>query len=239
MKRHAFLLASIAALAPFGAASLPTMATAGGELPHFLPPSNGVLTRTVWRYLSTGEQIVVTRRYAVRFAPSAEGFRLDGDLIEARVEAPAELDAFADLERQRPDTTFPILLDRRGTVVAEGGPPSAEVRTRLDKLLRVTLGNARIDPQAKADALAQVPVISAAGAAGAPFPADFFRAKPGARREVRKIGLPGGDQGEVEVATRIDDQTAGAPSRQVERVVTTRLAGTTKVSREVWSLTAS
>ncbi|MFM5884299.1 MAG: hypothetical protein ACKOQ3_03025 [Novosphingobium sp.] len=239
MNRQAVLLASLAAIIPAAIATMPAAATAGSAAAPFAPPSNGVLTRTVWRYLSDGQQIVVTRRYAVRFQVANEGYWLEGNLIEAKVDAPAELAAFAELERQRPDNTFPIQLDRSGRIVSEGAPPSPETRQRVDQLMRQTLNAARIGAAGKAEALGQVPLLSAAGRAGTPVWADLFKAEPGESHEVRKLALPGGAEGEVEVATRVGQGGVASPSREVERVVTTRLAGTTKVSREVWSLTGS
>ena len=83
MNRQAILVAGLGALIPVTAASLPATAIAEPGGARFNPPERAELTRTVWRYLSDGQQIVVTRRYAVEFAPSAEGYRLTGSLINS------------------------------------------------------------------------------------------------------------------------------------------------------------
>ena len=238
MNRQAILVAGLGALIPVTAASLPATAIAEPGGARFNPPERAELTRTVWRYLSDGQQIVVTRRYAVEFAPSAEGYRLTGSLIEALVDAPSDLAAFAEMERRRPDTTsFPIVLDKSGRILSDGRAPDSVMREQGAALARKTIGAAALAPAIKAQALNQVSGLSAMSAI-APVPGDLFRPRPGERRETRKLALPGGAEGEVEVTLKVDAAVQGSLPQQVERVVTTRLAGTTKVSREVWTITS-
>ncbi|MBS0475806.1 MAG: hypothetical protein JSR28_11795 [Proteobacteria bacterium] len=234
MRRETLLLAGLAALIPAAVQSAPAGAAPGTAQPRFTPPREVVLTRTVWRPLSDGEQILVTRRYAVNFAPEGDGFRLDGMLIDVAVDAPAELAPFAELERSRPDTMFPIVLDRTGRILSDGTPPTADTTLRAAALARATLSKAALSAPARAEALAQIPALSAAGGTS-PVPADLFQPHPGERRETRKLALPGGMEGEVEVAIRVDGAGDGNLPQQVERVVTTRLAGSTKIARETWS----
>lgn len=238
MTRKAILLAGLAALMPGAVGTTPARAASSAAQPRFDPPSEAVLTRTVWRYLSDGQQIVVTRRYAVRFEAAAEGYRLDGALIEATVDAPQDLAPFAELERTRADTTmFPIVLDGGGRILTDGSLPGPEARNRAADLALRTIGSAKLSQDVKTLAARQVPVLTA-NSSVTPVPPDLFQPHPGQRREVRKLALPGGMEGEVEVAMKVDTAGSGRLPRQVERVVTTRLAGTTKVSREVWSFTS-
>lgn len=239
MTRQAILVAGLAAMMPAAATILPVMAAADTGAARFAPPERAIMTRTVWRYLSDGQQIVVTRRYAVEFALAAEGYRLNGALIEASVDAPSDLAAFAELERQRPDTTtFPIVLDRTGRIVSDGRMPDGAAREQAAALARKAIGGAAIDARTRDQALGQVASLSAMSAV-TPVPGDLFQPHPGERRETRKLALPGGAEGEVEVAVRVDVAGEGRLPQQVERVVTTRLAGTTKVSREVWSFASN
>lgn len=238
MNRQTMLVAGLTALIPVTAANLPAAAIAEPGGARFNPPERAELTRTVWRYLSDGQQIVVTRRYAVEFAPSAEGYRLTGSLIEALVDAPSDLAAFAELERRRPDTTsFPIVLDKAGRILSDGRMPDPAARVQAAALARKTIAAAALAPATKTQALSQVAGLSAMNAI-APVPGDLFQPQPGERRETRKLTLPGGAEGEVEVALKVDVAAPGSLPQQVERVVTTRLAGTTKVSREVWTITS-
>lgn len=235
MSRQAYLAAGLAAVVPVVAATLSVGAAADTGPVRFAPPERAILTRTVWRYLSDGQQIVVTRRYAVEFARAGEGYRLDGALIEALVDAPSDLAAFAELERRRPDTTtFPIVLDRTGRILSDGRMPDPATREQGAALARKTIGGAAIDAQTRTQALGQIAMLSTQSAIS-PVPGDLFQPLAGERRETRKVALPGGAEGEVEVALRVDVADDGNLPQQVERVVTTRLAGTTKVSREVWA----
>lgn len=232
-------MAGLTALIPATVTTLPVVAAADAGTVRFAPPERAILTRTVWRYLSDGQQIVVTRRYAVAFAPAGEGYRLDGALIEARVDAPSDLAAFAEMERRRPDTTtFPIVLDKAGRILSDGRAPDPAAREQAASLARKTIGGAAIDDQTRSEALSQVTALSAMSAI-TPVPGDLFQPRPGERRETRKLALPGGAEGEVEVAMRVDVAGEGSLPQQIERVVTTRLAGTTKVSREVWSFASN
>ena len=71
-----------------------------------------------------------------------------------------------------------------------------------------------------------------------PWPTDLFVASNGERRQHRSVVLPGGDQGEIEVLLKVDKLLPSGMPASFERVITTRLAGTQRVSRELWSLTS-
>lgn len=237
MKRGALLLAGIAGLAT-GSLTTPLARATPADRLSFEPPAGDlVLTRTVWRYLPDGQQIRVERSYAVRFLAEVGGFRLEGRLIDAVVDAPADLAPFAELERTRPDPTlFPVRLDAEGRVRADGTAPQAETRLKAAALARATLARAALTGADRQAADQQVATLSAGPGVYGAIPADLFRPRPGERRERRRIPLPGGMEGEVEVAIRVEGiQQSGLPSR-VERTVTTELAGTARVSREVWTL---
>jgi len=60
-------------------------------LPVFhAPAGEQVLTRTLRRQLADGGSIVTMRRYAIRFVPAGDGYRVEGRQLDARVEAPAK-----------------------------------------------------------------------------------------------------------------------------------------------------
>ncbi|MDE2435017.1 MAG: hypothetical protein KGM49_02035 [Sphingomonadales bacterium] len=237
MKRVAIIITGIASLCLVNVAAQPAWAepTAANRL--FAPPADEmVLTRTVWRYLADGQQIKVTRSYAVRFLRVSDGFRLEGKLIGATVDAPADLAPFAELERNRPDTgLFPILLDANGRILADGVAPPPAARVKAADLARAALERAPLTSADRQVANQQVAAMGAEPGVYGHVPADLFQPQAGERREHRHIALPGGIAGEVDVAIHVDDiQPSGLPDR-VERVMTTELAGTTRVSREVWT----
>ncbi|PKB13982.1 hypothetical protein B0I00_2610 [Novosphingobium kunmingense] len=236
MARHGFLLAGIAALAPVGLAAVPAATAREAEARRFDPPGKATITRTLYRFLSDGNAIVVTRRYDVTFVPVAEGFRLDGTLREALVDAPPELDALAEIERTRPDHAFPIMLDASGQILSQTKGPAVP-RERHIAAAGAVADKAGLPEVRKREMLAQLATLTAAAGLGT-MPADLFIARAGERRERRVLPLPDGSEGEIELAIKVDAALQGSLPERIEKTVTTRLAGSTRVSKEVWSLTA-
>jgi hypothetical protein len=120
MKLRLLLLAGAGALFP--AATGLSSANAAAQPPAvsgaFAPPTGPVtMTRTLVRNLADGKQIIVTRRYLIRFTPEGDGYRLDGEQIDAEVVAPSALSGLAEIERKRIDKgLFPARLDARGMI---------------------------------------------------------------------------------------------------------------------------
>jgi hypothetical protein len=234
----ALLLAGAAALLPVVAGQVSAQSTAASSQPFAPPESPQVLTRTVWRTLSDGNQIVVRRRYEVQFSRHADGFRLDGRLLDAAVEAPLLLAALAEIERKRSDEgMFPVLIDAAGrireSVSARRGSPAQrdDARVQAQRLLAGT-PQPLAEQQASGTFLAQVADHGALTA----WPVDLFNPATGERHERRRIALPDGQEGEVAVSVKVTEpQQFGLP-RSVERTVTTVMAGTSRTSREQWTL---
>ncbi|MEQ1542065.1 MAG: hypothetical protein HOO94_00985 [Novosphingobium sp.] len=237
MTMQSLLLASVAALLPVAAASNLALAAPTLADSRFSPPSSDlVLTRTLWRSLHDGQQIMIRRRYDVRFVADGAGYRLDGHLIDATVEAPAALAAFAALERNRVDVSlFPVRIDAQGRILIDGTPPPPGAHAAVESLARTALGDAPLAKPDEQAARQQLALITGRTGAIGSLPADLFRPQPGERLERRRIALPGGMEGEVEVATKVAASAPHSVPQTVERVITTTLEGTTRVSREVWS----
>lgn len=236
--RKTVLLAGAAALLPT-ICSVPLAAKASGPAnTHFAPPSSDmILTRIVWRELADGGSIMVRRSYAVRFVPEESGYRLDGHLIDATVDAPPELAPLAELERTRPDNSlFPIRLDGQGKVLSDGVAPIAETRQAAASIAQGVLAKAPMRPTDRAEALKQAKVLGTDNGVYGHVPLDLFQPQPGERHERRPVALPDGQTGAVEIAIKVADVQSGGLAGSVERTVTTELAGTRRVSREVWSI---
>ncbi len=197
-----------------------------------------VLSRTITRELSGGQQVVVQRRFRVQFVPDGDGFMVTGTPLDVSVEVPPVLARLGELERQRSDPgPFPIMVDGQGLIQPAGARSDADLRARKDGqqtaqgLIDTTampvmrkregeqlLGQLAIDPR-----------IS-------PWPTDLFVASNGERRQHRSVALPGGDQGEIDVLLRVEGLLPCGMPASFERIITTQLAGTRRVSRELWSL---
>ena len=68
-----------------------------------------------------------------------------------------------------------------------------------------------------------------------PWPTDLFVAHDGERRQHRSVALADGSMGEIEVLLRVVKLLPCGMPAVFERIITTQLAGTRRVSREVWS----
>ncbi len=119
MRSRALFLAGIAAILPSTMAVSAIGTSLSAPAVHFAPPSDPImLTRTVWRSLYDGKEIVSRRRYAIQFVPHGDGFAVTGTLVESTIDAPPALAALAEMERRRADATlFPMRLDANGQMV--------------------------------------------------------------------------------------------------------------------------
>ena len=199
-----------------------------------------VLSRTVIRELADGKQIVVKRSFRVQFVASAEGFVLTGTPIAVSVDVPPVLARLGELERQRSDTgPFPILIDNRGLMHTAANSGTADAGARKDTKLAAAglIQGTALPGETKRDAV-QLLGAMAADPHTSPWPIDLFVAHDAERRQHRSVALADGSLGEIEVLLRVGKWLPCGMPALFERVITTDLAGTRRVSREVWSLEA-
>ena len=238
MTLRTILLASIATLLPVTVAAEPTQPPAQNTR-HFSPPQNPlVLSRTVWRSLPDGKNIMVRRRYEVRIAADGDGYLVNGALLDTVVEAPPPVAMLAELERKRPDAgPFPLRLDRHGLITGSSAAP-ADSSARAD----AARGAAMILKQAtQAGALRDKSLealnrVLASSNGGVGWPVDLFNPASNSRHEVRRVPLPDGSAGEIDVSINVDRADAAQLPQQFERTVVTRLDGSERSSREVWTI---
>lgn len=237
MSGRAVLLAGAAALLPVLGTSALADAAAQVQV-RFAPPSAPlVLTRTLYRDLADGKQVVVTRRYKIHFSPDGDGFRVDGTLIDATVDAPPFLARLAEIERTRPDSgVFPAFLDGRG-MIRSGTAGKLDPQTREQALTsaRKVIAEAPAPAETRRETGALLGQV-ASGRGGSGWPVFLFNPGPEERIERRELALPNGGQGEVEVRIRAQGLQPGGLPHRLERIVVTRLAGTERISREVWTI---
>ena len=114
-----------------------------------------VLSRTVIRELTGGNQIVVTRSFRVQFVASADGFVLTGTPIAVNVEVPPLLAQLGELERRRSDSgPFPIRIDRHGLIqtAAIGASADAGVRQNAQQTATGLIRDTALPTETKRDA---------------------------------------------------------------------------------------
>lgn len=212
-------------------------APASDKISVFSPPlAPLLLTRTLHRPLPGGKAITTRRSYAVRIVRVGTGFRVEGELIDASVDAPPQLAALAEIERNRKDTgLFPILLDGQGQIVGGGTLVSDGSLDRAAAIAAQQIGTSGIAAVDMLQAQSFVRQI-AARAPRTQWPADVFHPTPGRRAEDRVIAMPGGVEGHVTIEIAGEGATRNGQIALLERTVTTDLSGDTRVTTEQWQL---
>ena len=237
MTVRTLLLAGIATLLPTGLAAQQPQSIASG-VKNFAPPQKPlVLSRTVWRSLPDGKHIMVKRSYEVRIAADGDGYVVDGALIDTVVEAPPPVALLADLERKRVDAgPFPLRLDRHGQITGTNAAASDRAaRSEAARASALILNQARQSDARGAGSMEALNRILAAANGGAAWPVDLFNPARNRHHEVRRVPLPSGNQGEVDVSINVASPEPGNLPQQFERTVITRLDGSERISREVWT----
>ncbi|MFM5895584.1 MAG: hypothetical protein ACKOQM_14295 [Novosphingobium sp.] len=225
------------ALAPLAGARLETPALAHSPA-GFAPPSAPmVLSRTVIRDLSDGKQIIVKRSFKVQFVASGNGYTLTGAPLGVTVDVPPVLKGLADLERQRSEPgPFPLVVDSRGLIKAESvGSTDRQTHESASRMGSNMLQAAPIADQTKQETI-QLLINMASDPRSSPWPVDLFSAKDAERHLHRSVTLADGSAGEVDVVLRVEKWLPCGMPALFERVITTDLSGSHRVSREVWSL---
>lgn len=203
-----------------------------------IPEAPMILQRRIERALFDGASIIVTRSWEIAFARSGRGITVTGRQIEAQVEAPEKLAKLAQLEEER-DTSdmFPILLSPYGRIVGAG---SAESDGELARAVEIASGLIERSDARGQDKSAVLHYLSALQAAGGSvvdaLPADLFYPSVGEQGGLRKVDLPNGEQGEIELIRTAQLAPGKAWLGQSIRKIVTRVAGTSQESREIWNM---
>lgn len=238
MTLRTILLAGIATLLPATLGAEPTQPQTQNTR-HFSPPQNPlVLSRTVWRSLPDGKNIMVRRRYEVRIAADGDGYLVDGALLDTVVEAPPPVAVLAELERKRPDAgPFPLRLDRHGQITGTSAAPlDSAARTDAARGAAMILKQATQAGALRDKSMEALNRVLASSNGGVAWPVDLFNPARSSHHEVRRVPLPGGAEGEIDVSINVDRAGAGQLPQQFERTVVTRIDGSERISREVWTI---
>lgn len=205
----------------------------------FAPPQSPlVLTRELRKDFARGGELVARRRYAIRFVPEGNGWRVEGALVTSEVEAPETVSPqLLEIERTRSDEgLFPMRLDRRGLIVNQPGAADSANEAAMLAAARRFLADRGLPEGDRAAALALAERLQAQSrAAGGNWPVDLFRPRPGEHSEVRTLPALDGASGRVTITIAADDRPDGLLER-LERRVVTEAAGSSRRSVETWTL---
>lgn len=203
----------------------------------FTPPDGPViLTRSIYLSFPDGNHIAVMRRYEIRFSRGSAGLQVDGRLLGTEVEAPPRLSALADLERRRPDTgLFPLLLDPQGMIMES--PPALDAEKTAPQavaLAKEIAAKAAVEPGLRHELNRAINSLSGVVKRSV-WPIFLFNPGNSERSSSRTVALPDGSEGTVVTRIVVDQLLPGKLPRRVERSVTSRLEGTERTTREVWT----
>lgn len=235
-RSRAVRLGGTAAILVLTALAGPAPAGVAGPGAFAPPRSQLLLTRTLHRPLPDGKAVVTRRSYEVRILRDGEGYRVEGRLVEAAVDAPPSLAALAEIERARPDSgLFPILLDAQGMIVGGG---SVQPDGSLDRAAAIAVQRIGGSGLPALDMLQAQSFVNQlrSRTARSQWPADIFHPAPGKRVEARAVPMPGGGQGHVTIEIEAHGAGAGGLIATLDRVVTSELAGDRRITREQWQL---
>lgn len=214
--------------------SLPAPARPGA----FAPPQGPlVLTREVRKDFARGGEIVSRRRYAIRFVPAGNGWRVDGRLADSAVEAPPGIaPELIALERTRSDAgLFPLLLDSHGMIVRQNGSADPANEAATLKAAQAFLAG-KLSEADRAAAMAMAAKLQEqARRAGGNWPVDLFRPRHGEHSEVRALPVGNGSTGTVTITVAAAERPDGLLEK-LERRVVTEAAGSRRLSIETWTL---
>lgn len=216
---------------------------APGQLPgpatgFVAPDAPLILTRELRRELNHGKELVSRRSYRIRFVRDGLGYRVEGQLVGAEVDAPPELAMLAALERsRRDDGLFPMRLGADGMIVEQNGVNDPESFAKARALVAGALSRAPMEEGEKAAAGAMVGTIGAqvASGGGGNWPVDLFRPAEDLRSNSRPLALPGGRSGLVTVTTS-SKRAGNGMLAEFHRRVVTELDGSRRESLETWTL---
>lgn len=226
-------------------AALPALAEAQQISPtetsaviRFAPPDDPVVvTRTVWRNLRDGKQIVVHRSYLIEFSANGDGYLVSGRQIASDVEAPPALEPLARLERSRADShAFPLYLDITGRIRL--GPAPAGDATRLSghDAARALIAGAHLSPADEREARTALASLTTQESA-VPWPLDLFNPRQSSQTDRRTVALADGSIGTLTVTVQAETRRADGLPHKVTRDVISDLGSSRSVSREEWTFT--
>lgn len=241
-RRAAAQRIALHALAPLAALAWP--AVAAGERRRAIAPPVGDfrLERALTRGLGGGAEIVVTRHWRIAFAKTDAGVAVSGEQIHAAVIAPPRLATLAEIERTRSTAAlFPLLLDAAGLIRAYGGQGNGGqddvALTRAiesGRALMASLTRTGVESEDARSFLAKLASMSA-GAVSRP-PQDLFFPQPGSDTATRDLALPDGGTGSITVTSLSRAALTTGLLELAERRIVTRVAGSERITLEIWRL---
>ncbi|MEP5937707.1 MAG: hypothetical protein ABJ239_05225 [Erythrobacter sp.] len=203
-----------------------------------LPKGDWTLSRSIERQLGDGNFVIVNRRWNVQFVAEGTGSHVVGRQTDVSVTAPERLQQLAKLEEDRAtNDMFPIELTALGLIHSAGPLNQAEAIDKAALMAIAILDKSGAGAASKGAArqfLAQLQ--SSASPVLETLPPDLFRPSGEKTETVRAVKLPDGSNGEFRLEYWGQSQASSPWLDQAQRIITTRIGDSSRLSRETWML---
>ncbi len=200
------------------------------------------LERVLVRWLSDGNQIRVTRRWAIVIGPSRVGaMGVSGAQSFVQVDAPPPLKAIADLEARREETGFlPLHLDESGRILSANEDEPAPLP---EEALAAAVAFARSRASGGEVVSASRQFVADMSQSGQRWltrlPRDLFFPAPREREASQAIDLPDGTSGTVTMREVAVSDPASGLLRSFQREAETSSPHFSRKGGETWRLMAA
>lgn len=206
----------------------------------FNPPDRSMrLSRKLVRHLRDGNAIEVVRTWSIDFSPLGRGYSVAGRQLGVEVKTPPSLAALASIEKGRvEEAMFPIPLDGKGHMLADAAGADGEALDKAVAHVRERMqdmpGNAAAQFERFVASLQQAgpEVLSH-------WPRDLFNPETISGTVERNVGGPSMPHGTIRLTTEADVTPTTGLMKRFSRRIETRIADSTRLSEEEWSLAAA
>lgn len=232
--------AMVAGIGASFARTMPVMAQSPKNFTGLLPlPQKPMrLTRRLERLLFDGNRIVIDRRWHVAFNQSNRDITVSGKQISAKVEAPANLDAFARIEEsRRDDSMFPLTLSHKGVIMLGHQVDDDDAFGAAAREAERIIAASKQGPTTKNSVRRHLQQMQQASQSLlTTVPRDLFFPSDPPVHNIRHVTLPDGTIGEFELSYSAEPNKDSGWLDRAERKIITRLGESERYSSEVWSL---
>ena len=196
------------------------------------------LTRRIERSMRGGAMLTVERSWQVRFVKQGQGIAIQGEQVEAKVDAPQSLAPLADLEERRStEQMWPILLGSNGMILSAGMSLLEEDLAEAVRLARQMVSERAIPADQRASQMQYMGDLQQASSTLLDrLPDDLFYPSIGPMRAVRSIDLPQGLVGQFELSYLAQAVPEKGWLDRAERQIISRIGGSVRTAREEWIL---
>jgi len=223
-------------------AGLPGLSLSSGlqAKPDHMPPlGTWLLSRLIERQLNDGNFISVSRTWEVQFHARPNGYEVVGKQIDVGVKAPESLAELAQLEKRRKSGLLPIEITAHGLISSAG---SADTDTGEDlanavaaaKEIMVKAGASQTEQNQARQFMKQLQ--SAAHPLLDNLPPDLFFPSDEKVKKTDTVQLPDGTYGRFHLEYWGKTQDGSSLLHTAQRIITTAIGQSSRISRETWML---